>query len=194
MKRRAAVLAWVVAAATACGVTAESSPTFSDDDSVPFQLLEDAPPTTSPPTTILTAASDICLARGATLVPARRPVERASDAASVLATLADGPTRDERRAGLRSPLFAEGLVAGVSARSGVVTVDLAPAFTQGGAGDQLLAIAGIVCSLTAQPGTGQVVFTLAGAAIDVPRGDGSLVSGPVSREDYAALVGPRLGL
>lgn len=183
----------LVVGAGACGVTAESSPTFTNDANVPFQLLESAPPTTTPPTTVLTAASDICLARDNMLVPTRRPATIAIDAPSVVAALDAGPTREERRAGLRSPLFAEGLVASAAARSGVVTVDLAPVFTSGGANDQLLAIAAIVCSLTSQPGIGQVVFTLAGAAIDVPRGDGSLVAGPVSREEYVQLVGPRFG-
>lgn len=184
----------MVAVATGCGVTAESSPTFSDDRDVPFQLLESAPPTvTTPPATVLTAASDICLARDATLVPTQRPATIAADAASVLAALDAGPTREERRAGLRSPLFTEGLVIATSARGGVVNVDLASTFAEGGANDQLLAIASIVCSLTSQPGVGQVVFTLAGAAIDVPRGDGSLVAGPVSREDYVQLIGPRFG-
>ena len=186
-----AVAAAVVATSGACGVAAERSPTFADDRNVPFQLLEDAPPTTVPPTTVLTAASDICLARDAVLVPTRRPASIASDAASVVAALDAGPSRDERRAGLRSPLFAEGLVFAASSRGGVATIDLATVFAQGGANDQLLAIASIVCSLTSQPGVGQVVFTLAGAAIDVPRSDGSLVAGPVSREDYVQLIGPR---
>ena len=175
----------------ACGVTAERSPTFADDGDVPFQLLENAAPTTVPPTTVLTAASDICLARDNLLAPTRRPASIATDAASVVDAVDAGPTRDERQAGLRSPLFADGLVVSASARGGVATIDLAATFGQGGANDQLLAIASIVCSLTSQPGVGQVVFTLAGAAIDVPRGDGSLVAGPVSREDYVQLIGPR---
>lgn len=187
----AAASVLLVVTATACGVNAEPSPTFVDDANVPFQLLEDAAPTTVPPTTVLTAASDICLARDALLVPTRRPATIAADAASVVGALDAGPTRDERRDGLRSPLFAESLVASASSRGGVATIDLAATFAQGGANDQLLAIASIVCSLTSQPGVGQVVFTLAGAAIDVPRGDGSLVAGPVSREDYVQLIGPR---
>ncbi|HVM09269.1 MAG TPA: GerMN domain-containing protein [Acidimicrobiales bacterium] len=182
----------VAAVLGGCGVTAESTPTFTDDDNVPFQLLESvAPANTVPPTTVLTAASDICLTNGTNLIPTQRPATIASDAAAVIAALDAGPSGLERSWGLRSPLFAEGLVNSATWRAGIATVDLAPTFTEGGASDQLLALGGIVCSLTAQPGVGQVVFTLGGAAIDVPRGDGSLVAGAVSREDYVQLVGPR---
>jgi hypothetical protein len=36
---------------------------------------------------------------------------------------------------------------------------------------------------------GLVSFTLEGAPVDVPRGDGSVTSGAVSRDDYAELLG-----
>lgn len=191
--RRAIVAVAIVVAfvMTGCGVTAESKPTFTADRDVPFQLLDKTAPTTAPPTTVLTAASDICLTNGSTLVPTRRPAAIASDAGAVIEALATGPTRQERQAGLKSPLFSDDLVTSAAARAGQATVDLAPQFAQGNPSDQLLAIAAIVCSLTAQPGVGQVVFSLGGAPIDVPRGDGSLVAGPVSREDYVQLVGPR---
>jgi len=74
MRRPALLLVALLAlAATACGVNAESEPEFTPDRGVPFQLLESAPPTAAPPTTVLAAASDICLARDAVLVPTRRP-------------------------------------------------------------------------------------------------------------------------
>ncbi len=46
----------------------------------------------------------------------------------------------------------------------------------------------LVCTFTARAGIGQVAFTLSGAPVDVPRGDGSLTADPVSRDDYAELL------
>jgi spore germination protein GerM len=66
---------------------------------------------------------------------------------------------------------------------------LLPAITELGGDEQLLAVAQLVCTLTARPGVGPVSFTLEGAPVDVPTGDGSLTSGPVSRDDYADLLG-----
>jgi hypothetical protein len=52
---------------------------------------------------------------------------------------------------------------------------------------QLVAIAQIVCTLTSQPGIGQVAFTLDGEPVDVPKGDGSTTSAPVAADDYQHL-------
>ena len=57
------------------------------------------------------------------------------------------------------------------------------------AGEQQLALAQLVFTLTALPGIGQVVFERGGVPIDVPRSDGSLVSGVITREDFAGVLG-----
>ncbi len=72
---------------------------------------------------------------------------------------------------------------------GIARVDLGPAVSALPGGEQLLAVAQIVCTLTGRPGVGQVSFTLEGASLAVPKGDGSLVTSPVARDDYASLVG-----
>ena len=67
-------------------------------------------------------------------------------------------------------------------------MDLLPEVSALPADEQLLAVAQIVCTLTGRPGVGQVSFTLQGARLAVPKGDGSLVSSPVARDDYAGLM------
>ncbi len=88
------------------------------------------------------------------------------------------------RTALADPLAIRSIV--VSA--GVATVDLSAAVTALGGDDQLLAVAQIVCTLTALPGVGQVSFAVEGVPVEVPRGDGSLVAQPVSRDDYTSLL------
>jgi spore germination protein GerM len=80
------------------------------------------------------------------------------------------------------------LVRRVALRAGTAHADLQPALSNLGGTEQLLAIAQLVCTLTHRPGVGLVSFTLDGAPVDVPRGDGSLTAGPVSRDDYADLL------
>jgi spore germination protein GerM len=73
---------------------------------------------------------------------------------------------------------------------GTAIVDLSRPFTALSGSDQLLALAQIVFTLTSRPGIGQVQFTLGGAAIDIPRANGSLTPSPVSRDDYGPLSPP----
>jgi len=68
-------------------------------------------------------------------------------------------------------------------------VDLTDDFAALAGQDQLLAIAQLALSLTGQAGVGRVAFTLGGDRIEVPRGDGSLTSGSVSRDAYLTLLG-----
>ncbi len=56
------------------------------------------------------------------------------------------------------------------------------------AADQLKALAQLVCTFTEQRGVGQVQFSVSGSSAEVPRGDGSSTSDPVSRLDYTDLI------
>ena len=77
------------------------------------------------------------------------------------------------------------LVSGVTGTvtGGIATVELSADFTAASSTDQRAAVAQIVCTLTARPGIGQVQFQLNAKPADVPRGDGSTTSKPVSRDD-----------
>ena len=71
---------------------------------------------------------------------------------------------------------------------GRVRIDLTPAFEALPPSDQILALGQLVLTVTARPGVGQAEFTLDGEPIDVPRGNGLLVSGTVVRDDYVKLL------
>ena len=71
---------------------------------------------------------------------------------------------------------------------GLATVDLDAAFGELAGTAQLVALAELVYTATGRPGVGQVVFSLDGQPIEVPRGDGSLTSEPLTRSDYPELA------
>ena len=204
MRRPRALLAVVSAALllvgpVACGVRTDRGPSFADEADVPFGLLDPATTTTTASTTTTTAPPPeqivlfrLCFRRGDRVVVVARdaPAAGAPLLADIVEALVAGPDEGEQAIGLGSALFAPDLVLSVTPAAGVAAVDLAPTFTAAGITEQLLAIAAIVCTLTSQPGIGQVAFTLAGAPIEVPRGDGSLTGAPVSRDDYAGLLDP----
>ncbi len=157
---------------------------------VPFGLLDpqasepaDAEPATGP-------AVQIYL-----MDPTQRltPVERAVPEGevplmTVLDELLDGPTRAERRQGLTTAFPDDDGVRSAELVGGVASVDLAQQFTLLDGPTQRIAIAQIVLTLTGRPGIGRVAFTLEGQPIDIPRGDGTLIAGSVSRDAYRELL------
>jgi spore germination protein GerM len=186
-----AVLA-LAAVAGACGVPVEDLATFRRPESVPFGLLDEATTTTTAAPTVETtprpATTPLCfLTPDRRLLVVQRP-DPTSGVDGAVRLLEGGPTAPERRYGLTTAVVDTDLVATASASAGVAHIDLTVGFADGGSTDQTLAIAQLVCTLTAQPGVGQVVFTLAGAPVEVPRGDGSLTAGPVTADDYAVLL------
>ena len=186
--RRAAAAALTAVLAGACSVPGSGDVEVVTRDAVPFGLLDEdqGPPAASPigadSLPLFLVADD-----SGTLVPVERRVEEASVEA-VLDELAAGPTRAEEALGLRSAIADARFVAGVTVERGTATVDLTDDFAALGGQDQLLAIAQLVLSLTGQPGVGRAAFTLGGDRIEVPRGDGSLTSGSVSRDAYLPLL------
>lgn len=171
-----------------CSVDSENTARVADDDEVPFRLLDrKAPPIVS--TTEPSGGGEmvtLCFTREGRLVPIERELDEGLTLNAVLAALAAPPTGEEvaARTALGNPL----VVRDVAVVAGIARVDLAQSIAELGGQDQLLAVAQIVCTLTARPGVGQVSFTLEDSPIEVPRGDGSLVPHPVSRDDYKALL------
>lgn len=190
MKRRALAVLLVGWCMAGCGLSAQEQATSRPDDEVPFSLLdadaEPSAPVTAPGTA--TVPVQLCFHDGTAVVIVERALEppvRLLEAARALARpgAANGPEN------LRSAVAEPGFVQDAILTGGVAAVDLATSFVSLGADQQLLAIAQIVCTLTAQPGVGQVAFSLDGAPIEVPRPDGSIAPGPVARDDYAAMTG-----
>jgi len=59
-----------------------------------------------------------------------------------------------------------------------------------GGQEQILALAQVVLTATSVAGVADVRFTLEDQPVDIPRGDGTLSSGPLTTRDYASLRGP----
>ena len=168
-----------------CGVNPESNAHRNPSVDVPFGLLED--PANAPAAAPEAQTVTVFLVRDKHLIPVERTAPNGSGLAEVADLVALGPTEDERVLGLVSSLPVD-QVASIKTVRGVAQVDLSDTFVDLRSRDQTFAIAQLVFSLTAQPGIGRVSFTLAGAATEVPRGDGALTADALAREDFSALA------
>jgi hypothetical protein len=176
----------------ACGVTSESSPRRLPVGDVPFDLLAGAPaPVTTVPAQALEAAH-VFLVRRDGIVPVPRAVRGPVTPGELLDALLRGPTDGEAAAGLRTAVSADSSIVASEPEleAGTVLVDLTRQFAQVGGQEQILALGQLVLTLTALPTIERVRFALDGVPVDVPRADGTLVTGPVTRADYAALAAP----
>ncbi|HEX6419890.1 MAG TPA: GerMN domain-containing protein [Acidimicrobiales bacterium] len=188
MPRRllAAASAAALAVLAACGVPTDDEARLASPEDVPFGLLdEDRRPDAGDPAAGATIAEVYLVAdEEAALVPVARRAAGPSLAA-VLAELERDPTDAEAAAGLRSALADSDVIAGAGVGGDTATVDLSGDFAAIGGSEQLAAIAQIVFTSTARAGVDRVAFTIEGTPVEVPRGDGSLTSGAVTRDDYA---------
>jgi spore germination protein GerM len=188
MRQFASVSLLVVLVLAGCGVSTQPRAEAVDDSSVPFGLLDpDAPPIV--PTSAPAGAEEVslCFVADDNLVSVPRVLEPPVGLRDAIAALADLPADEEP---LRTAVSDAAMVGDIRLASGIARVDLRESISTLGADIQLLAVAQIVCTLTGRPGVGQVSFSVEGAPVDVPRADGSLVSEPVSRDDYASLISP----
>lgn len=173
--------------AGACSVQGQERAQVRDDDAVPFGLLDqDVPPLLPPVPAVVTETVSLCFVDVDAVVAVDAAIDPPIDLPDVVEALAEPP--GSAAGSLRTAVGEPPLVRDVRLVAGVARVDLLPAITELGGDEQLLAVAQLVCTLTGRPGVGLVSFTLVGSPVDVPRGDGSLTSGPVSRDDYADLV------
>lgn len=171
----------------ACGVPADRSATVTDDDAVPYDLL-------SPTTTSLLAAGPVgsettlCLEIDGLLLSLGRDREGSQPLPDELALITAGPTEGESSLGVRTALEGDDPVLRADRDGSRVEVELSDDFTELPADQQLLAVAQITCTLTAQPGVLDVVFVLDDRRIEVPVQGGVLVDRPVVRGDYEDLL------
>ena len=198
-RKALAASAVTVLSVTACTASVDEQARVIDDAEVPFELLV---PATQPGDTATTTAAPTGIVRPVYFVSEDGlvAVERTVDDPSpevLIAELVNGPSQSERDDGLSSPLadggeddVEEQLIAGVELARGVATVDLATGFTSLPSDRQVGAIAQIVLTLTAQPGIGQVVFTLEASPVDIPRADGTTTTESLARSDYRDLLAP----
>jgi spore germination protein GerM len=188
------VLAALPLATAGCGVDEEASAHRISRQAVPPELLEPATTTTTtttPPAVTVTTAPlqsvTLYYVRADRIVRVQREVDTTLATLGLLTLLSTAPAASDAATGMRTALPPKA-VTSVSVSGGIAAVDLATPFTEGSARDQTFAFAQITYTLTALPGVGLVSFTLNGAHVDVPGGDGSIVLGPVSRDTYRGLV------
>ena len=177
----AAAMLWLL---TGCGVPADPAPRSIPAGEVPFGLLGTTTTSTRPaPAT----RAVVFLVEGDQLVPVRREVMAPATPATVLATMATGPTPSEAAAGLRTALVTGVRLLQLSA--GTATVRLDRDFAATHIREQILALAQLVYTITELPGVDGVQFTFDNEPAEIPTAEGRLKAGPVNRVDFAA-IGP----
>jgi spore germination protein GerM len=170
---------------------------ISDTTTTTTTTIPPATTTTAPQvtTTIATTPVHLYFVLNNKLLPVTRPLPNPAGPGAALAALERGPLENDQPPGLRSAV-PPGAIGMVTVGGGVATVDVSPSFVQPTTGtaqtpvanvDQPLAFGEIVLTLTSLPGIGQVRFTVGGQPQDALVADGSLVAGPVSADNYAAL-------
>jgi len=182
----AAFVVLAAVGAAACGVPNDESANKLPTKDVPFGLLDQEAGSNNPNDSGQEEAL-VYFAKNGRLVASSRRLKPPVSARSLVNSLSRGPTQVEIAAGLRSAL-PDDAVRRVSISSGTARVDLARPFTELSSSDQIIALGQLVYTLTGQPGVGLVRFTLLDQPTEVPRADGSLTPGRVSRDDYAAIA------
>jgi hypothetical protein len=179
-----AVVALVVAVLmTGCGVRAQERPEPLPSATPPATDRGDSDRPAGPRLTVY-------FVRGADLAPVERRTS-ATTAVAALDLLVDGPTRAEAGSGIRTALAPEVVGVDEELPDGTTTVSVTRGFTGLTGGNQLLAVAQVVWTLTDLPTVTAVRFTVESAPVEVPT-DTGLTDRPVDRDDYrsAAPVEP----
>lgn len=199
---------FVVIVASSCGVPSSSKFVTISDSNIPFELNVTTTSTTTTSTTIaqqpdktqtdgseqlvenINETVDLYFISNNKVLATRIQIASPATTSQVLAALVAGPPSGDAGLGLRSALSPQ-LNATIQIAKGIATID-SSGFILAGLSpvDQRLAIAQLVLTFTRRPGIGQVLFSVNGVQIAVPRGKGDLVKPgvPVSFDDYFVLL------
>ncbi len=176
----------LAAALIACGDgSGNSSPTPTETVTTPAS--PSTPPSPAPTgTTAETTRLFVYFLRGEKLGVAERLVPRTTGVAvAALRELCDGPTREEREAGLGTTIPEGTELLGVTIRDGIAYVDLSSEYAGGGGSLSMTArIAQVVYTVTQFQTVQGVSFLLDGRAITELGGEGIVVSSPQTRDDW----------
>lgn len=187
----AAIAVLAVVGLVGCGIRTDGDARAVSDADVPFGLLDDGDGTSTTVASPATEPVNLCMLRAdGTLASVPRDLPGDSPLADVVAALGEPPDESEQAVGFTTAIAEDAEVNEVTTAAGVADVDLGTGVIEGSARAQLEAVAQIVCTLTQQPGIGQVRFLVDGVTVEVARGDGSTTAEPVSRSDYATLIAP----
>lgn len=176
-----AAVALLVAALllTGCGVRPDDRPEPVTTAAAPSSDTGNGSPAAGPRLTVF-------FVRGADLAPVERRT-RAITTAAAIAQLVEGPTRAEVATGIRTALPPEVVGVDEVLPEGLTTVSVTRGFTGITGGNQLLAVAQIVWTLTDLPTVTTVRFVVEGTPVEVPT-DGGLTDRAVGRDDYRSVT------
>lgn len=184
----AAVLATVGILAAGCGIPRDAEPRVSPGGLV-MPALAPSDPATLPGAPDPEREASIYLVRAEQIVKVIRNAGRA-DLTGVLDLLLAGPTEAEFAAGIRTAISPQTDLRSVRLEGDTAVVDVSAAFVEVGGQEQILAVAQIVLTATAVPGTARVRFLLEGQPVEVFRPDGTLTAEALGPTDYAGLLTP----
>ncbi len=201
------VALFAVLAISACGVPSASEVVQLSESELPPELSEQTTTTTTSTTTTILATEPVEETTTSLAEILSEPVElyyvsanrvvattltivSPATTSQVLAALIAGPPNGDNGLGLRSALPTD-LSAEIEISKGIARIDTTAQFLSSLSPiDQRLAIAQLVMTFTRRPGIGQVIFTVDGENVSVPRGRGNLATpgSAVSFDDYSSLL------
>ena len=197
----AVVLLAVTVVAAGCGMGQDVGDAGSVSTTAATQTTVTIPPqettTTTMPSetsTTTTAGKDTTtvrayFSRGEKVSAAARVIPKTQEVgAAAMKALLEGPTAEERAAGMVSNIPEGTTFLGLGIKDGIATVDLSKEYGSGGGSlSMMMRLAEVVFTLTQFPTVDGVNFKLDGEAIDVLGGEGIIIDHPMSREDYEDL-------
>ncbi|MBA3778405.1 MAG: GerMN domain-containing protein [Chloroflexi bacterium] len=149
-------------------------------------------PTKTLPMKVYFLLDDPTGAQNPTLVPAARNVESTvAVAGAAMRELLAGPTADEAAGGVASAVPDGTLLLGINIVDGLATIDLSREFESGGGSFSVGArLAQVVYTMTQFSTVERVEFRLDGEPVTVFSGEGLVLDGPVTRDDYVDFLPP----
>ncbi len=183
--------ALVMAGALAgCDVGPQSAPQALNARQVPYALH---PPSHRSPVPVEPGLREALVTvymegRNDRLVAVVRRVAYPVTLEELLGALANGPSAVESNQGMVSPASSVGPLGVGLPRDGVVPVYLPASFASLGGQDQVVAAAQIVYTVTGVRGVRGALVYVGGVVAQVPKADGNLANGPLTRSDYAPMA------
>ncbi|MHB1854980.1 MAG: GerMN domain-containing protein [Acidimicrobiales bacterium] len=178
-------------AGAGCGVPVQTRPVALSASQLPAGLTGASTTTTLRGSSTPVSLIQVYFVAGDRLVARSRLVPSPGGLPEALADLLAGPTPAESAAGIRTSIDPSTELLSERVIRNRVVLDLSPTFTDTGGPDQILAIAQFVYTVTGiQAGVTAVSFELGDSPVAVPTANGTLVSAPVSRANYASLLTP----
>lgn len=191
MIRKTAVTLAAACLLGGCGVSTQHEPTVVEAPPGPFAALASAAPAAPSAAPSGPVRQQLYFVKNGKLAPVIRQSTAQASVETLLTLLRTGPTQAEQDDGYSTTFTGTQLVLGVHADGTTASVELAAPAEGSARSDEAMVYAQIVATLCARPDITAVTFIRDGQPVGVPRGDGSLSTGPLTAADYADLISGR---